>query len=109
MKIVNIDARISIVEKIRDGDLKYALELLSRLYDVPPPSFRVGTVKGHRKSTACYIASQKTILFSNSEALLDPRIVLHEFYHHLTYHKTLKDGGTDKDADRFVRQFLLTP
>jgi hypothetical protein len=107
--MVDREARMDVVGKILDGDLEYALELLSRLYDVQPPRFRVGTVKGHRGSAACYMSSEKTILFSNSEALRDPRIVLHEFYHHLTHQKTFRGGGTDKDAERFVRQFLLNP
>ncbi|MGQ9543159.1 MAG: hypothetical protein ACUVTM_03585 [Candidatus Bathyarchaeia archaeon] len=97
------------LERSLRGDPTYAMELLSKFYDFPPPKFRVGTVKGQKGSSACHISSKGIMVFSSSEALGNPRIVLHEFYHHLTYHKTLRGGGTDKDAEKFVRQFLLNP
>ena len=106
MRILDRESRIVIVRKILDGALKSAIDALSVAYDVPTPSFRVGTVKGHRSVAACYAEKQKTIVFANSEILRNPVVVLHEFYHHLVASITYKNGGTDKDADRFVRKFL---
>jgi len=106
MKVINYGLRRSIVNKIVDGDLRPALELLSSEYSISSPRFRVGTVKGHRNVAACYLQKEGTIVFSNSEVLRNPAVVLHEFYHHLVASKTLKGGGTDKNAERFVKQFL---
>ena len=106
MKVINYRLRRSIVCKILDGDLSSALELLSSEYGIASPDFRVGTVKGHRNVAACYQEKQRTMVFSNREVLRNPAVVLHEFYHHLIASKTFKGGGTDKNADRFVKQFL---
>jgi len=106
MKIISYAMRRSIVNKIIGGDLGSALELLSSEYGVASPDFRVGTVKGHRNVAACYQEKQRTMVFSNREILRNPAVVLHEFYHHLIASKTFKGGGTDKNADRFVKQFL---
>jgi hypothetical protein len=109
MKTIDETLRYAVVKKILDGDLDSALRLLSDQYGVSTPSFRVGTVKGHRRCLACYMEKHKAIVFANSEALRSPRVVLHEFYHHLIASTTLKGGGTDKDAERFVRRFLRPP
>jgi len=106
MKLIVSALRPVIIKKILDGELPSALELLSSEYGVPVPKFRVGTVKGHRNSAACYVQRQRTIVFADSEMLRNPVVVLHEFYHHLIATVTLKGAGTDKDADRFVRDFI---
>jgi len=106
MRNLDITLRASIVQKILDDELSSALDRLSFGYGVSPPLFRVGTVKGHRNAAACYVEKQKTIVFANSEVLRNPAVVLHEFYHHLVSQTTLKGAGTDKNADRFAKQFL---
>jgi len=106
MKSIEETLRKIIVRNIIDGDIDTALELLSKEYNVPTPKYRIGTVKGHRGAAGCYIERKKTIVFANSEILRNPLVVLHEFYHHMISSVTLKGGGTDKNAERFVRRFL---
>ena len=106
MKIPENHLRISIIEKIVAGQLDSALDLLSVAYEVSAPKFRVGTLKGHRSAAACYVEREKIIVFSNRDILCNPSVVLHEFYHHYISQTTLKGGGTDKNADRYVRRFL---
>ena len=108
MKSIEETLRKIIVRNIIDGDIDTALELLSKENNVPTPKYRIGTVKGHRGAAACYIERKKTIVFSNSEIMRNPIVVLHEFYHHMISSVTLKGGGTDKNAERFVRRFLST-
>ncbi len=106
MRTLDITLRASVVRKILDGELSSALDSLSSGYGVSSPQFRVGTVKGHRNVAACYVEKQRIIVFANSEILCNPAVVLHEFYHHLVSQTTLKGAGTDKNAERFVKQFL---
>ena len=106
MKSIEETLRKIIVRNIIDGDIDTALELLSKEYNVTTPKYRIGTVKGHRGAAGCYIERKKTIVFANSEILRNPLVVLHEFYHHMISSVTLKGGGTDKNAERFVRRFL---
>ena len=108
MKPIEETLRKIILRTIIDGEIETALELLSKEYNVSTPKYRIGTVKGHRGAAGCYIARKKTIVFSNSEIMRNPIVVLHEFYHHLISSVTLKGGGTDKNAERFVRRFLST-
>jgi hypothetical protein len=108
MKPIDHSMKKIILRNIIDGEIDLALELLSKEYNVPTPNYRIGTVKGHRGAAGCYIEGKKTIIFANSEMLRNPIVVLHEFYHHLIFSVTLKGGGTDKNAERFVRRFLST-
>jgi hypothetical protein len=108
MKSLEETLRKMILRKIIDGEIETALELLSKEYKVPTPKYRIGTVKGHRDAAGCYIERKKTILFANNEIMRNPIVVLHEFYHHMISSVTLKGGGTDKNAERFVRRFLST-
>ena len=108
MKSIEETLRKTILRNIIDGEIETALELLSKEYNVPTPKYRIGTVKGHRGAAGCYIERKKTIVFSNSEIMRNPIVVLHEFYHHLISSVTLKGGGTDKNAERYVRRFLST-
>jgi hypothetical protein len=108
MKPIEDTLRKLILRNIIDGEIDTALELLSKKYNVPTPKYRIGTVKGHRGAAGCYIERNKTMVFANSEILRNPIVVLHEFYHHLISSVTLKGGGTDKNAERFVRSFLST-
>ena len=108
MKSISDTLRKTILRKIINGEIDIALELLSKEYKVPTPKYRIGTVKGHRSAAGCYIERKKTILFANNEIMQNPIVVLHEFYHHMISSLTLKGGGTDKNAERFVRTFLST-
>lgn len=108
MKSIEETVRKIILRNIIDGEIETALELLSREYNVSTPKYRIGTVKGHRGAAGCYIERKKTIVFSNSEIMRNPIVVLHEFYHHMISSVTFKGGGTDKNAERFVRRFLST-
>ena len=108
MKSIEETLRKTILRNIIDGEIETALELLSKEYNVSTPKYRIGTVKGHRSAAGCYIERKKTIVFSNSEIMRNPIVVLHEFYHHLISSVTLKGGGTDKNAERYVRRFLST-
>ncbi|WP_455369592.1 hypothetical protein [[Eubacterium] cellulosolvens] len=108
MKSIIDPLRKIILENIINGEIDRALELLSKEYNVSTPKYRIGTVKGHRSAAGCYIERKKTIVFANSEIIRNPLVVLHEFYHHMISSVTLKGGGTDKNAERFVRRFLST-
>jgi len=61
--------------------------------------------KGQSKSQGCYVTEKKTIYFSNQDALYNPFVVLHEFYHHLRSTGG-KHKGTEKFADAFAEDFL---
>jgi len=61
--------------------------------------------KRHSRKPACYVAKKRTIHVSGREALHNPRVILHEFYHHL---RNVKDAqkGVEKYADRFAENYL---
>jgi len=82
-----------------------ALKRLSEYYNVEVPKVKIGMPKGHVKSRGCYVAGKKTIYFSHRDALYNPYVVLHEFYHHL---RTIdrKHKGTEKLADAFAKGFM---
>jgi len=97
--------KAAIVQLILDGEAEDALRKLSSRYKVTPPKLKVGTVKKHRKSLAVYQPAKKTIFASDRACLYDPRVVLHEFYHHLRS----SDGrhkGSEKHADKFAQDFI---
>jgi len=94
-----------IVQLILSGKSQKALEALSKSYGVETPKLRVGAVKGRVKSPAVYVARNKTIHVSNADGLSNPRLILHEFYHHL---RTVdeKHRGTEKHADKFAEHYI---
>ena len=96
-----------VVYLILDGKTERALDLLSEQFNVSVPTIKVGLPKG-RRSTAlgCYSSKDKTISVLNSDALKDPFIVLHEFYHHLRTTADAKHKGCEKYADEFAKQFI---
>ena len=96
-----------VVYLILDGKAERALDLLSEQFNVSVPTIKVGLPKG-RRSTAlgCYSSKDRTISVLNSDALKDPFIVLHEFYHHLRTTADAKHKGSEKYADEFAKQFI---
>jgi hypothetical protein len=97
--------KTSIVKLIIKGDVEEALRNLSERFKVKPPKIRVGTVKGHRKASAVYRQYDKTIYASNREALYNPMIILHEYYHYLQSELYGKKGN-EKYADKFAKDFI---
>jgi hypothetical protein len=96
-----------IVYLILDGKAEKALELLAKHYSVDVPKIKVGLPKGRgKKALGCYGAKNKTISVLNSDALKDPFIILHEFYHHLRMTRDAKHKGTEKYADEFSKEFI---
>ena len=81
-----------------------ALKQLSRHYCVEVPKVKIGMPRGHVKNRGCYVVGKKTIYFSNQDALYNPQVVLHEFYHHLRT-QGRKHKGTEKLADAFAKEF----
>ena len=104
---MNEDLRFKalIVHLILNGRIEEALRQLSEHYKVLAPKIKVGMPKGHVKNVACYVRKTRTIHFSKREALTNPIVVLHEFYHHLRA-VTDRHGGIEKNANKFAEGFL---
>jgi hypothetical protein len=96
-----------VVYLILDGKTERALYLLSEQFNVSVPTIKVGLPKGRRSTVlGCYSSKDRTISVLNSDALKDPFIVLHEFYHHLRTTADAKHKGSEKYADEFAKQFI---
>ena len=97
--------KAAVVASILEGMPEEALKVLSDHYKIERPRLRVGMPKGHTGRDGCYLATKATIYVAGREQLLDPRIILHEFYHHL---RTTggKHRSTEKHANNFVREFI---
>ena len=99
--------KAAIVWLILNGEAERALDLLARRYSVNVPKLEVGLPKGHRKRAyGCYDGRKKTISVLSNDALRNPFVILHEFYHHLRTDLDLKHRGTEKRADAFAREFI---
>ena len=96
-----------IVWLILNGQAEKPLDLLSKNYHVSPPKLKVGLPKGH-KATAfgCYTPKDATISVLNSDVMMNPFVILHEFYHHLRTSVDKKHKGTEKNADKFAMEFI---
>jgi hypothetical protein len=96
-----------VVWLILNGEAERALGLLSEQFNVRVPSIKVGLPKG-RRSTAlgCYSSRDRTISVLNSDALKEPFIIIHEFYHHLRTSADARHKGTEKYADEFAKGFI---
>lgn len=104
---MEIEFKASVVQLILNGKAEEAVELLGKHYSVRSPNIKVGLPRGHRKNTlGCYTAKNQTIYLLNSEALKQPFIVLHEFYHHLRTSIDKKHKGTERYANRFAEEFV---
>jgi len=97
-----------IVWLIINGKPEEALTLLAKNYKVNVPNLKVGLPKGHKiKAFGCYTAKSQTISVLNSEILVNPFVILHEFYHHLRSKAVDKmHRGTEKNADKFAIAFI---
>jgi hypothetical protein len=94
-----------IVDLILEKKPEEALELLSKRYGVEKPKIKIGRTAGRSKSAGCYIPAKKTIYVFNREALYNPHVILHEFYHHMRT-SGRKHRGAERYADEFARLFL---
>jgi len=101
-----VSFRASVVALILEGKPEEALKILSGYYNVESPRLEVGMPKRHTGKAGCYLASKATICVACREYLFDPRIIIHEFYHHLRSSGG-KHRGTEKHADNFVREFIV--
>jgi len=97
-----------VVWLIINGKPEEALELLAKNYRVNVPDLKVGLPKRHKiKAYGCYTNKNQTIAVQNSDILVNPFVIIHEFYHHLRskgadrMHK-----GTEGNADKFALDFL---
>lgn len=97
-----------VVWLILNGKPEEALALLAKNYRVSVPKLKVGLPKG-RKATAfgVYMSKNETISVLNSDVLVKPFVILHEFYHHLRSKAVDKQHrGTEKNADKFAIEFI---
>jgi len=101
--------KIFVVRLILSGKPEEALELLAEDYKVKVPNLKVGLPKGHKITAfGCYSSKTQTISVVNSDVLLNPFVILHEFYHHLRSKSV--DGvhkGTERGADKFALDFII--
>lgn len=96
-----------IVWLILNGQAEKALDLLAKNYKVSTPKLKVGLPKG-RKATAfgCYTPKDAAISVLNSDVIVNPFVILHEFYHHLRTSIDKQHKGTEKNADKFAKEFI---
>jgi hypothetical protein len=97
-----------IVWLIASGSPEEALQLLAKHYAVAVPTLKVGLPRKHKiTACGCYTAKDQTISVQNSDILVNPFVVLHEFYHHLRS-KAVDHvhRGTEGNADKFALDFL---
>lgn len=92
---------------ILNGKAEKALELLGKNYKTSKPNLKVGLPKGRKKTVSgCYTPRNSTISVLNSDAIVNPFIILHEFYHHLRTSVDKKHKGAEKNADKFAMEFI---
>jgi hypothetical protein len=102
------EVKSHVVALILNGKAEEALELLAEEYQVSVPSLKVGLPKKH-KTTAygCYTSKNQTITVLNSDVLVNPFVILHEFYHHLRSKAVDRmHRGTEGNADKFALDFI---
>ncbi|MCL1976544.1 MAG: hypothetical protein FWG55_00290 [Candidatus Bathyarchaeota archaeon] len=91
------------------GTPEEALKLLAENYQVDIPALKVGMPKKNKlKAYGCYTAKNQTIYVRNSDILVNPLVILHEFYHHLRSRAVDRvHRGTENKADQFAMDFIL--
>jgi hypothetical protein len=95
-----------IVRLILNQNAEEALLLLANHYKVTVPKLKVGLPKGHKKNVlGCYTPKNETILLLNSDAIGNPFVILHEFYHHIRTRIDRRHKGTERKADLFANDF----
>jgi Zn-dependent peptidase ImmA (M78 family) len=97
-----------VVRLILDGKAEEALDLLAQNYGVAVPKLKVGLPKKHKVTAyGCYTAKDQTISLQNSDAVTNPFVILHEFYHHIRSKAVdKKHRGTERGADQFALEFI---
>jgi hypothetical protein len=97
-----------VVWLILNGKTEEALERLAKNYKVNVPELKVGLPKGHKITAfGCYTSKSRTISVLNSDVLVNPFVIVHEFYHHLRSKGVDQmHRGTEKNADRFAKDFI---
>ena len=105
MSNVNGAFKAEIVHLILSHDAEEALRSLAEHYYVDVPSLRVGLPKGHANVSGCYVVKKETIYVASSDGLIDPFLILHEFYHHLRS-VSGSHRGTERYANIFAREFI---
>lgn len=97
-----------VVWLVLDGKPEEALTLLAKNYGVGVPKLKVGLPKGRKmKAFGCYTSKNETISVLNSEAMRNPFVIIHEFYHHLRSKAVDKiHRGTEKNANKFANEFI---
>jgi len=100
--------KVQVVALILNGKTEAALELLAQNYGVSVPKLKVGLPKGHKTAAyGCYTAKTQTITVLNSDVLVSPFVIIHEFYHHLRSKAVDRmHRGTEGNADKFAVNFL---
>ena len=102
-----IPFRAYVVWLVTIGKVAVALQLLAKYYNVPVPKLKVGLPRRRRLRTlGCYVPEDETIYLLNSDALMNPFVILHEFYHHLRTSVDKKHRGTENYANRFAKEFI---
>jgi hypothetical protein len=103
------DFKSHVVALILNCKPEDALELLAKYYKVKVPALKVGLPKKTKlKAFGCYTAKTQTIAVLNSDILVNPFVILHEFYHHLRSKAVDRmHRGTEGNADKFALEFLL--
>jgi Zn-dependent peptidase ImmA (M78 family) len=98
-----------VVWLILNGKPEEALELLAKKHQVNIPDLKVGLPKGHKITAfGCYTSKNQTISVLNSDILINPFVIIHEFYHHLRSKSVDRmHKGTEKNADKFAIDFLM--
>ncbi len=105
MSTTDLLFKAKVVGLILSKDAEKALDLLSQHYRIAKPNLKVGMPKGHSRKLACYVAKKRTIHVSGREALHNPRVILHEFYHHLRNFSDTQ-RGIEKYAEKFAEDYL---
>ncbi len=106
--ILQANFKPTVVWLILNGKPEEALTLLAKNYKVTVPKLKVGLPKGRKaKAFGVYTSKNETISVLNSDALVNPFVILHEFYHHLRSRAVDKQHkGTEKNADKFAIEFI---
>ena len=106
--MVQVNFKPLVVWLILNGKPEEALMLLAKNYKVNVPKLKVGLPKGHKiKAFGCYTSKNETISVLNSDVVVNPFVILHEFYHHLRSKAVDKmHRGTEKNADKFAIEFI---
>jgi hypothetical protein len=101
--------KAQIVWLILNGKTEEALALLAEEYKVSVPSLTVGLPKGRRATAyGCYNSQKQAISVLNSDMLMNPFVVLHEFYHHIRSRGVDRmHRGTEGNADKFALDYIM--